>query len=168
MQLTDYDTEQAIEELGLGGKVRDFRRVYYEYIINFDTLTAGANQAKSSQINQGGSFVVQAIKGSVWIPTAGTADAYTPLYYGAPGYTEANLTWESLMATRLDIRTIDTNWFSNPIRGGLILGDSMNPYYLPTTRPIARNDELIMTLYNDSTQSVQGQVALAGHKLIRR
>lgn len=168
MQLTDRDLQQAIDSLGLEGTPAQFRRVYFEYVLNFsETIAAAGSATATQQINKGGSFIVQAIKGGVFIPAAATAAAYTPLYHRPSENTLADLTWESLWATRLDIRTVDMNWFSAPIRGALIMGDALDPFYLPTTRPIAANDEVTATLYNDSTLSVRGQVTLCGHKLIR-
>jgi len=167
--MNDNDLRQAIEDLGLGGPPAQWKRVYYEYILNFNTtITAGSAGTATQQINQGGAFVCQAIKGAVYIPADNTAVAYTPFYHRISENTIADLTWESLLSCTLDLRTVDTNWFSAPILCNLIMGDALNPFILPTTRPIAANDEITATLQNNSGESIRGQVCLCGHKLMRR
>lgn len=158
-----------MESIDLGSivpaKYAHLPQIPFDYVIDFNsTITTGGDAEKSTQLNQGGSFLLLAIKGEAWIPSANTAIARSPFSRRA-GPTVASQTWAHLNMLSLEFRQTSGPWQSAPIVASLLLGDALDPNVLFVPRWIPARDTVFCKLTNNSAESIQAQLVLSGVRL---
>jgi hypothetical protein len=159
------NSRQILADLGVapGGSVRQAARRFKVLIADFSaTINAGAQADASVQVDAGWLFVVDAIVGTIFTPTARTMIAGTPFAReGDPAIADG--TSSQFDHFRLQIRDGEATWFNTPIRAGIILGDGRLPNYLRFSPVVAGNDTLTVSLFNDSpADAARAQIAFIG------
>ena len=142
-------------------------RIPYTLVIDFDTTIAAAGSASSkSDVDADGDFIIEREAVTLFIPTANTSIAGTPAA-NESSPTTANNTFMTLAHFRVERRITDGQWQNAPVRVSNIIRPNGDGFDL-TQRRIAAGQTVTVKLYNDSAETVRGQWALHGFKIIRK
>lgn len=142
------------------------RRIPYSLVLDWDTTIAAAGSAVAkTDVDNDGDFVVERIAFTSWIPSASTAIAGTPAALEASP-TIGNNTWMTTAHFRFEGRITDGVWQNAPVRVSNLIRPNGDGYDL-TQRRIPRGQTVSGTLYNDSAQSIRGQMVFHGYKEVQ-
>lgn len=146
---------------------------FYIYPFLFATIAAGAPAQIAIKQETGGTFVVDQIVGSAWLPTApggGVATiALTPLHANpdpSPPATVGN-THIPLNALRCYWQTNDYAHMQSPMKWVNVIGSIFEPNVNVFNPVIAPGSNMLWTVYNDSALVVAAEIALIGHLITK-
>jgi len=164
--VTTLNTRNAIERyLGVepGMSIKQSATRFQVLAVNFDvTIAAGASDSRSVAVDSGWLFVVDAIVGEIWTPTARTMIAGTPFARAGDPAIAAG-TSSQLAHFTLQVRNGEATWFNVPIRCSLLLGNGSWPFFLAQKPVVGGNDRIHVTLANLSpVDGAQAQIAFVG------
>lgn len=142
-------------------------REFYVLTLDFNvTIPANSSAQAYAQVDTSGPFFIQSMRSVAWVPAAvSTTIALTPLSPNSSN-TLASNTFPTLAHCRLMLEVSGVQWFSNPTKLNLLSGDSGNPFFFQTLPALALQAQLVGTLYNDSANDIQAQIAFNGYKLL--
>lgn len=139
----------------------------YELVIQWDVVNAGTQGTASTRVDvdSNGGFEVECITGSLWLPTAQGAVAFTGLpRYSSP--TLAGNTLPTVDCALVQFSLNDGSWMQAPECFGAYVGTAENPYYPKTPIIFFGGASLLGTLNNRAAGfNIGGQVVFKGKRV---
>ena len=142
---------------------------FFAYRAQFTAVAAnGGTQTRSIRVDGSVGFLVDQFQGSfrVSTQTGGGSLVGTPFVREQREMGDGEHDFAGFMDL-IDVRMTQTDrpWFDDPLPASLILGDAVNPYYVPFKPYVPPNETIDIEVINNNTIPFSGVIALVGFKL---